>query len=101
VGSLGIEEVLIAPQGPRQNPFAESVIGSIRRECLDHVIVLSERHLRTIMSDMLDGTGDLSCNSCHDAHNEYGNSSLLRITKSGSQICAWSATTYESLRGYD
>ena len=47
---LGIREVLTAPQSPWQNPFAERLIGSVRRECLDHVIVLSERHLRRILT---------------------------------------------------
>ncbi len=42
---MGIEEVVIAPRSPWQNPFAERVIGSIRRECLDHVIVFNEPHL--------------------------------------------------------
>jgi len=37
---MGISEVLTAPQSPWQNPFAERLVGSIRRECLDHVIVL-------------------------------------------------------------
>jgi putative transposase len=41
---LGIEEVLIAPRSPWQNPFVERV-GSLRRECLDHVIVWNERSL--------------------------------------------------------
>lgn len=49
IESMGIEEVLIAPRSPWQNPFAERLIGSIRRECLNHVIVLSERHLRRIL----------------------------------------------------
>ncbi len=48
---MGIEEVLTAPRCPWQNPFAERVIGSIRRECLDHVIVLNERHLRRLLGD--------------------------------------------------
>jgi transposase InsO family protein len=47
---MGIAEVLTAPSSPWQNPFAERLIGSIRRECLDHVLVLSERHLRRILT---------------------------------------------------
>jgi len=57
VKSLGIEEVLTAPRSPRHNAFVERVIGSIRRDCLDHVIpsafvflVLNERHLTRILS---------------------------------------------------
>jgi hypothetical protein len=39
---MGIKEVISAPQKPWQNPFIERIIGSIRRECTDHVIVLNE-----------------------------------------------------------
>ena len=53
ITSLGIEEVLTAPRSPWQNPFCERVIGSIRRDCLDHVIVLNERHLRRILREYL------------------------------------------------
>jgi putative transposase len=53
VRHLGIEEVLIAPRNPWQNPFVERLIGSIRRECLDHVIVLHERHLQRILASYL------------------------------------------------
>jgi transposase InsO family protein len=42
---MGIEEVLTAPRCPWQSPFVERVIGSIRRKCLDHVIVWNERSL--------------------------------------------------------
>ena len=50
VRNLGIEEVLTAPRSPWQNPYAERLIGSVRRECLDHIMVLSERHLKRILS---------------------------------------------------
>ncbi|HEX9875920.1 MAG TPA: integrase core domain-containing protein [Gammaproteobacteria bacterium] len=51
--AMGVEEVLIAPRSPWQNAYAERVIGSIRRECLDHVIVLNEGHLRQILQSYL------------------------------------------------
>jgi len=51
VEGMGIEEVPTAPRSPWQNPYCERVIGSIRRECLDHVIVLNERHLCRILGD--------------------------------------------------
>ena len=50
VAGMGIAEVLSAPASPWQNPFVERVIGSIRRECLDHVIVLNESHLRRVLT---------------------------------------------------
>jgi transposase InsO family protein len=52
--TLDIREVVIAPRSPWQNPYAERVIGSIRRECLDHVVVLGERHLLGILSKYVD-----------------------------------------------
>jgi transposase InsO family protein len=50
VQGMRIEEVLTAPHSPWQNPFAERLIGSIRRECLNHVLVLGERHLHRILT---------------------------------------------------
>jgi putative transposase len=50
VKGMHIQEVLTAAQSPWQNPFAERLIGSVRRECLDHVVVLSERHLRHVLT---------------------------------------------------
>src|SRR5262249_54498308 len=50
VRDIGIEEVLIVPRSPWQNPYVERLIGSIRRECLDHVIVLHERDLRRLLT---------------------------------------------------
>lgn len=49
VKAMGIEEVLSAPRSPWQRAYVERVIGSIRRECLDHVIVLGEASLRRIL----------------------------------------------------
>ena len=43
---MGMEEVITAPRSPWQNPFVDRLIGSVRRECLDHMIVWNERWLR-------------------------------------------------------
>jgi hypothetical protein len=48
--NMGIEEIVIAPKSPWQNPSVERLIGSIRRECLDHVVVLHERHLTRLLT---------------------------------------------------
>src|SRR6202171_1499949 len=47
---LGIREVLTAPQSPWQNPYAERLIGSIRRECLNHFVILNARHLKRTLA---------------------------------------------------
>ena len=47
---LGIEEVLTAPRSPWQNPYAERLVGTLRRELLDHVVVLGGWHLRRILA---------------------------------------------------
>ena len=49
IRAMGIRDKPIAPASPWQNGFAERLIGSIRRECLDHFIVLGEAHLRRIL----------------------------------------------------
>jgi putative transposase len=51
VEGMGIEQIRIAPRSPWQNCYVERVIGSIRRECLNHVIVISGRHLRRLLKD--------------------------------------------------
>ena len=53
IRSLGMEEVLSAPASPWQRAYAEKLIGSIRRDCLDCVIILGERHLRAILKSYL------------------------------------------------
>jgi hypothetical protein len=51
---MGITEVITAPRSPWQNAYVERVIGSIRRECLDHLVIFNERHLRRILSSYVD-----------------------------------------------
>jgi putative transposase len=53
LSSMGSNEVVLAPRSPWQSPYVERFIGSLRRECLNHVIVLHERHLRCIVSGYL------------------------------------------------
>jgi putative transposase len=50
VESIGLKQVLISAQSPWQNPYVERIIGSIRRECLDHVIVFNEKHLQRVLT---------------------------------------------------
>ena len=47
---MGIQEIHTAPRSPWQNAYAERVIGSIRRDCLDHVIVMNETGLFRILT---------------------------------------------------
>ncbi len=54
VEAMGIAEVITAPRSPWQNAYVERVIGSIRRECLDHILVFNERHLRRVLSSYVD-----------------------------------------------
>lgn len=48
--AMGIKQVVTAPRSPWQNPYVERLIGSIRRECLDPIIIFSEGHLRHVLS---------------------------------------------------
>jgi putative transposase len=50
IASLGIEEVLTAPRSPWQKPYVERLIGSIRRDCLNHFVILNARHLKRILT---------------------------------------------------
>jgi transposase InsO family protein len=51
--AVGLEEVLTAPHAPWQTPFVERLIGSVRRECLDHLIVWNERPLLRYLQQYL------------------------------------------------
>ena len=50
IASLHIEQVLTAPRSPWQNPYAERLIGSIRRDCLNHFVILNARHLKRTLA---------------------------------------------------
>ncbi len=51
IKTIGITEVISAPKSPWQNPYVERIIGSIRRECLDHVIIFGRSHLIRLLTD--------------------------------------------------
>jgi transposase InsO family protein len=57
--SMGIRDKPTAPASPWQNGFAERLIGSIRRECVDHIIVLGEMHLRRVVKSYADYYNDV------------------------------------------
>jgi len=61
VKGMGIEEINSAPRSPWQNSFVERVIGTLRRELLDHVIVADERHLLRLLRDYLAYYHDWRC----------------------------------------
>jgi len=50
---FGLEDTPTAPQSPWQNPIAERVIGTLRRECLDHMIILNEKHLYNVLHEYI------------------------------------------------
>src|SRR6202011_5142762 len=54
IEAMSITEVITAPRSPWQNAYVERVIGSIRRECLDHVVIFNERHLSRVLSSYVD-----------------------------------------------
>ena len=54
VDAMGIPEVITAPCSPWQNAYVERMIGSIRRECLDHIMIFNERHLRRVLFSYVD-----------------------------------------------
>ena len=52
--TCGIKEIRIAYQSPWQNPYAERVIGTLRRELLNHVIIFNQRHLRSLLREFIE-----------------------------------------------
>ena len=54
VRGMDIKEVLTAPHSPWQNPYSKRLNGSVRRECLDHVVVFGENHLGRILGEYVE-----------------------------------------------
>src|SRR6266478_2745049 len=50
IRAMGIRDRPISPRSPWQNPYVERLIGTVRRECLDHVLIFGEQHLRRILA---------------------------------------------------
>ncbi len=74
--AMGIRDKPTAPRSPRQNAFAERLIGSMRRECLDHCIVVGEAHLRRILRCYARYYNDLRT---------HGRSTRMRLSRVGSR----------------
>ena len=53
VRNFGFEDTPTAPRSPWQNPICERVIGTLRRECLDHMIILNEKHLHDVLHEYI------------------------------------------------
>ena len=65
---MSIKEVVNAKQSPWQNPFVERSIGSIRRECLDHVVALGEGHLRRVLREYVAYYNESRCHMALDGN---------------------------------
>jgi transposase InsO family protein len=72
---LGIETLLSPVRAPRATAVAERVIGTLRRECLDHVIVLSERHLRSVLREYV------ASSNAHRPHRALGRETPQTATR--------------------
>ena len=83
VESLGIEEIRIAPRSPWQSPFVERLIGSIRRECLDHVLIWNEAHLKRILTSYFDY---YHRSRTHRARRQYSISSAVEPPERGKVV---------------
>ncbi len=62
IENMGINQVKSAPRSPWHNPYVERLIGSIRRDCLDYMIVLNEAHLKRVLTGYLGNSGDTILN---------------------------------------
>ena len=60
IRNFGLEDTPTAPRSPWQNPFCERVIGTLRRECLDHMIILNEKHLHSVLDKYINNYYNVS-----------------------------------------
>jgi putative transposase len=61
INGMGIKEVKTAFQSPWQNPYCERLIGSIRRDCLDHIIIFNEQHLQSVLKSYFEYYNQSRC----------------------------------------
>ena len=68
---MGINQVLTTPRSPWQTPYVEHLIGSIRRECLDHIIAINEEALRATLRSYFSYYHDSRCHLSLDKDSPY------------------------------
>jgi Integrase core domain len=95
VDAMGIAEVITAPRSPWQNAYVERVIGSIRRECLDHIVIFNERHLRRVTVS----GGTMMIASRSDAYSRYSHTISKRsMIHSRTRFGCWRRNTMSCWR---
>lgn len=60
IRNFGLEDTPTAPRSPWQNPICERLIGTLRRECLDHMIILNEKHLHSVLDEYINNYYNVS-----------------------------------------
>jgi transposase InsO family protein len=60
IRNFGLEDTPTAPRSPWQNPICERLIGTLRRECLDHMIILNEKHLHSVLNEYINNYYNVS-----------------------------------------
>jgi transposase InsO family protein len=95
---MGIRDRPISPGSPWQNPYAERLIGTIRRECLDRMLVFGEAHLRQILSFYAKYYNQIRTHLALDKDAPLGRGSSERLALLPSRFCPACITTRS---GYD
>jgi transposase InsO family protein len=96
VRSIGIRDRPTSARSPWQNAYAERLIGSIRRECIDHVVIFGERHLRQVLQSYM----GLLQRHAHSPVIEQGRAAPPRQSDALSAIRSWAACTI-NMAGFD